>query len=328
MSDSKRKRLAAVDGRIDENVTAMLRLPQSILQREAHLFRRKWFDYRFISGTKATEKFGEAYRVAYRAAFRTNFDAVEASKKQGLSEAGPYFDQRELTSLWRARQFADELGLPYDLFLSWAFDGFFMRRGYTRVPRPNQLYAEKLRIPLEAHLAAKWLEHRQEVRLMHSQLPEYGVSAYCQLAAQDDHYAWIVEQLRLRTGLGLRVAIARVCFATPLLPVDRAMAEFGTAVVERAQEEPEAASLEGRQGARAEALPGCFGAPYIVDTSRPGCATCAFQALCSGAARLAQDRVISRAGVSDPAGARRKNQQRDRTRRCRERQRLMLHCSM
>ncbi|MCT7264581.1 hypothetical protein, partial [Salmonella enterica] len=45
----------------------------------------------------------------------------------------------EMTSLWKARQVADLLGMPYAIFIRASMKAAVEQRGYNRVPRPNQL---------------------------------------------------------------------------------------------------------------------------------------------------------------------------------------------
>jgi hypothetical protein len=308
--------LADLDRRLDENAVAQAHLSKDVLERDAGLFATKWFDYRFLTSKEATDKFIEAFPIAYRAAFRANFDVVNAPLKKGLVDAGPYNDQRELTSVWRARQFADELGLPYDLFLAWAIEGF-LRNGYKRIPRPNQLFGSKVQAHVKNHVTTQWADYCVNCRPMFSLLPVYRVEAYFGLPAQDDHYDWIVALIQARSAVSARFLLARVCFSEQILPIDRAVFEFGAPLVERARMEAEAASAPSTSANAVDTLLGCFAAPYSLNPARPPCAACEFQEACSEGANLVRKIVVSRTGVGDPVDDHRRERQRERTARCR-----------
>ena len=125
--------------------------------RERLLMETKWFDYRFMSPIDATELFVKCYVSAYRRKWATNFASGEESKKLATRHGNWRSNQTEFTCFWRARQFADELGVPYDLFCDHALE-VLLRKGYARPARPNQLYSEKNIQIIAEHVREAWRE--------------------------------------------------------------------------------------------------------------------------------------------------------------------------
>lgn len=110
-----------------------------LLTREGHLQYTKWTEYRYMSPLECTERFAQEYLAAYRRAYARHFDPKVARTKQPIK---PNFGQNsvaEMNSLWVARQLADELGMPYDVFLDILIEGKIVGDKWRQPPLPNQL---------------------------------------------------------------------------------------------------------------------------------------------------------------------------------------------
>jgi hypothetical protein len=118
-------RPSVLQARARQNIDATSKFSKLDRERERDLYGQKWFDYRFLSPMAATARFYVLYQDVYRWKYATTIDSLEAEKKTGVSRKGT---RGELTSLWRARQFADELGVTYEVFLEAAFK-VCIRRG-------------------------------------------------------------------------------------------------------------------------------------------------------------------------------------------------------
>jgi hypothetical protein len=132
-------RPSALQVRFRENIYATSAFSKPDRERERDLYGQKWFDYRFLSPIAATARFYHLYQDVYRWKYAANIDALEAERKTGVSKKAT---RGERTSFWRARQFADELGVTYEVFLEAAFQ-VCIRRGWNRLPQMNQLYGPK-----------------------------------------------------------------------------------------------------------------------------------------------------------------------------------------
>jgi hypothetical protein len=206
--------------------TAQFRRADLTSERDLHT--RKWFDYRFMSPREATAIFRAEYEKVYRSSHAHNIDTAEAERKFGTRRGVPEDHKAEFTSFWRARQFADLLGMPYGIFLEAAYQ-ILLSGGFRRIPYINQIYGKhQVRIAVAA--TELWEEHCAS-RFMFSPLPHYQAESFRGLAAQVAHQDWILEQLKTRTDH----AIGRACFTLRILPEVRAKLEFGEERLEKAR---------------------------------------------------------------------------------------------
>lgn len=115
----------------------------SLLKKERDLYRTKWFDYRFMHPATATREFANQYRLAHARVMQRRIDVVQGQFKTGLPRKDLFeLPPGTITSLWRARQFADEICAPYDWLLITALY-YAEERCWTNMPRPQQLYSEE-----------------------------------------------------------------------------------------------------------------------------------------------------------------------------------------
>ncbi|GJE46614.1 hypothetical protein F6X53_19225 [Methylobacterium soli] len=279
-----------------ELVRAAQHLTAERIGDERSLFAAKWFDYRFVSPVEATLFFYDIYRDLYQKAWRKNFSVTEAERKRGVPIAGLWSSGREFNSVWRARQVADGLGLPYDFFIREAMEAAF-RRGFKRPPRPNQLYHESFGPPiLEA-----WAERQKSMPLL-SALPQYRIEAYRNLPVQDEHQAWVVGNLKGR--LARPYAIAQACFEQRVLSVERAEAEFSAHQMERVREEGAGMTPEPIVPLkRTDFWPSCFGIPHAWSETSPICAACHARADCAQVANKVEEKLLATYGVVGPRDA-------------------------
>lgn len=310
---------SAVVQRYNDNFEVVRRLSAKQLENERTLYETKWFDYRFMSPLQATRFFAEAYTKAYRDQYARETDTAEAANKTGTRARNWESSRREFTSFWAARQFADTLGVPYDFFLSRAMK-VLLRRGYTRIPRPNQLYAGKT-LPLIANdVVLEWTSWTSTGRLVISDLPQYHIDQHRGFAAQSAHQKWVVEQVKAWHSRYSH--IAQMCFERAVLSVGQAKLEFGAEKVQRAHEEAELSGYVRRPKSemnRGQFMPSCFGLPNARNDAAATCSACPLSRGCASLAGKIETRARHVFGTTDPKSARRKELQRNRTRRCRAR---------
>ena len=80
---------------------------------ERDLDQTIWFDYRFITPMEATEALASAYQEEFKDRHGKNIYTEKAKGKTGTRGSNWKSNSREFNSCWSARQFADELGVPY-----------------------------------------------------------------------------------------------------------------------------------------------------------------------------------------------------------------------
>ena len=160
-------------------------LERSDLEAEHELHRAKRFDYRYLPPLQATVKFYESYQRCFQRKSRATVDIREVPFKTGVSSKGFLKSGRQFTSFWRARQFADRLGVPYDVFFEHSME-LLMRAGWQRLPHINQLTAGKNWPRIAAAVKTGWQEHLDNF-LMISEAPPYTVPSFRGLHSQKDH---------------------------------------------------------------------------------------------------------------------------------------------
>lgn len=303
-----------IERRRKNNLCAVLNIDAATLSHERELNETKWFDYRFMTPFEATLLFRGEYQAAYRYAWGTMMSTAEADKKRGLSLEDLLPGTRGFTSLWRARQKADALGLPYRMFIDHAI-GFLTSHSWDRIPRPNQLLSGKQEARVAA-AACQYLIDEMEGIWRASELPHYLVEAFIGFPAQAQHQEWVLDIVRHRGNKGR--AICRACFQDRTLPIDRATAEFPLRSIEEAGEHGEKATPAAAVALdREELRPACFGLPGAFSADAAECDRCPVKPECP----LEGERVLEtvRNGSLETVADRRRALGAQRTRRCRAR---------
>jgi len=191
------------------------------------LFRTKWFDYRFYSPLQATFLYIAYFEEAYYDFFKRDVDYVQAEFRRPITRAkilnglreNDSKQRRNFMALWRGRQVADALGMPYPVFLDFAFNARLQNWKRDTLPRPEHLYSARCIDKVEQ----KWEEYKRTYFLK-SDHPAYKLENFCGTADQIAHQNWLIEQ-------------AEHCFNYPanlydlvqegLLPQDRVEAHLG-----------------------------------------------------------------------------------------------------
>ncbi len=225
---------------------------------EAPLYRGKWFDYRFLNPVQATYLYASEYVIAYRNAFRTNMDSERAQfikpldiERLFLEPAPPtrFADEIEekwekrlkehirkikahklrTSGIWRGRQIADAMGMPYKVYLELAFHWALRYWQQSNLPRPQQLYSDMI----VDRATIDW-EARQKTEFFYSSLPQYANAAYEDaiefingdeklegtiLQSQNAHHEWLLEQCKERSNG--HALLAQMVFHDRILPLDK-----------------------------------------------------------------------------------------------------------
>jgi hypothetical protein len=280
-------------------------------ERERILYERKWFDYRFLSPMAATVSFYHLYQDFYRWKYAANIDALEAEQKTGVSRKPK---RGEGTSFWRARQFADELGVTYEIFLEATFQ-VCIRRGWNRLPHINQLYGDKNSEAITIAVGSLWADHIK-ARLTISVLPQYREESYRGLGAQINHRTWVMDQIKARDGSAM--SIGRACYIHRVLPEDDARLVYGQERLDQAKAEIAFdGSVPDEPGVAAVLMPSCFGLPGAPDYGGACATRCRVSQPCFRIEAAARNLTIEKYGSDDPVLSHRKAQGSKRTARFR-----------
>ena len=145
--------------RFSDAIKTMQLIKQNDLFPEQELSFTKWFGYRFMSPLAATRHFARVYKEKLKLYVRRYQDVETAEHVRGLAPDIFFKPSGDLTQLWKARQRADRLGLPYELLIEFGFE-FASRRTWRHAPRPIQLFgSDKSKIAWLTELE-KFLENR------------------------------------------------------------------------------------------------------------------------------------------------------------------------
>ena len=300
-------RSSVIQVRFRENFEATWKFSKLDRERERILYGQKWFDYRFLSPMAATVRFYHLYQEVYRWKYAANIDTSEAERKTGVSKKTTV---GERTSFWRARQFADELGVTYEIFLEAAFQ-VCIRRGWSRLPHINQIYGEKNREAIASAVKTDWAGHISS-RFTISILPQYRDEAYGGLEAQIDHRNWVMDQIKARHDSPH--SIGRACYVHGVLPEDDARLKYGQAKLNEAKAEIAFDGLVPDEPSVAElALPSCFGLPGALDAGGGKCDECPAFRLCLRVETAVRKAIAKKLGSEDPVLGRHKAQGRKRS---------------
>ncbi len=202
--------MAAVQGRFYGSVLASTRIealiaahvPRTHIRDVSEVYRSKWWDYRRLAPGHSFMLFAHHYHKGVAVAARKfvaeqrsrgvrggNYGKVGASPIEQSTEDLWDRDQSHITGLWKAMLVADALSIPYPEFCRLAFRIAFERL-WKRLPRPSQLYSEKL----GAYVLDEW-EMLQAERLFLAEHPMYAEENYAGLELQDQYRAWLIEHI-------------------------------------------------------------------------------------------------------------------------------------
>jgi hypothetical protein len=312
--------------RVSDNCDATNRTGAESMQKEKDLYTTKWFDYRFLTPTEANALFKAEYEKAYQSAWGTYQDRREAEFKTGLfsipkfrvlTSADKTKLQREYTSLSRARQRADVLGVPYDFLIRETIDALMASGHCHTMPRPNQIFGALTREAICIRVMERWRDWAAaNFDPMISRLPQYMNHAYRGLHAQDAHRDWVVERL----GIGYPLSVGRARYIYQTLPEDLAVAHFGEGRVAQARDEVRgetpAPVVELELG---QLAPSCFALPFAFEKSNAICVACPVNRPCERLESFARKTLRNACGSEDPRKAKEREQANDRKRRQRAR---------
>lgn len=193
---------------------------------EGPLFTTKWFDYRHLHPVAASYVFAHCLVKAYQRAYRRTisnkgWDAMRPLKSIDLFRC----PKNQIGGVWRGRQHADAMGAPYPVYLEFAYEAAlrYWKRGH--LPTPQQLYSEHV----IQRVTEQW-EDRQKGFMLFSEQAAYRNENYIGTRAQDDHHAWLFEQIGKRQNGFIPL---ENLFKRGLLPADKIEAQYGRGMIDR-----------------------------------------------------------------------------------------------
>lgn len=200
---------------------------------EPELYQLKWWDYRLMHPAQATYFFTDAYVKAARDYYARNLDSETAAFRKPFSGKDIFIDQptplgkrglplkskallkrlnvtvKTLNALWKARQQADRMGIPYDLYCQFAMQ-YAEKHMWKHALLPSHLYITKavqsdlqkehdiVPVSVVEWIESKWNEYKTH-RIVHSDLQFYRVSEPQTRIDQLYHRAFVIQQIKQRS---------------------------------------------------------------------------------------------------------------------------------
>ncbi|OIS90679.1 hypothetical protein [Brucella cytisi] len=324
--------------RLDDTVEAMRLLQPKVLAHERQVAHKKWYGYRFMTPLAATRYFATLYREGFKSYVRRHKDREEAERCHGLTPGIFQKPSGSLTQLWKARQRADELGLPYELLIEFGFE-FASRRIWKHIPNPVQLFGSKnssVAWPIEFE---KFMKERMPLFAQRfSGLPQYRTENYRGFPVQDEFRAYLIGhieksergwQQRLE-GPTVRTRHLPLLIGLRLAPKDRRRR-----IIQDMKEDVRNSLIVPEPVEKLPLIafaPACFGMPVAkkgVNTSN--CASCPFAKKCDHFSDVAGVELLRRHPAECAERAEKRRQQlegqRRRTANCRKRKEESLKMS-
>lgn len=281
-----------------EGAFARRYIDPGLLRNEPELQASCWIAYRFLTAFACTELFTVTYDQKVRRFLERYVDAGSAVAARPLRVEFAANSDQVMSQLWRARQAADDIGMPYDLFIEFAFDRALIDKGHKRGPRPNQLYSPNVLIDI----AKAWDERMPTVALF---APDWDERFFAerfngspaQVAALDYLEARIRSkpanmELALRSRLGM--------FGPAAITIAEAVRRFGFELVEQALGRSPLPSELTASPSKGPAPPSCVG--WLTEPASQRCTTCPVLKACHKAAAQISERVVRDYGTADPRG--------------------------
>lgn len=222
------------------DLIALHRVDAKLLRKETQLAMTAWFDYRKLHPTKRTYLFAHYYEQAYQYMIRrdVDYEQVEGDRPRTyLSKTDPLGQSasekkrkatthRNCTALWKARQKADEVGMPYDVYCMSAMKAA-SDNIWQRIPAPSHFYSEKI---FQATLE-RWVELLQE-RLFVAQDAFYLLKNWQNHPSQQEHQQFLIEQIKRRANP--EFALSQYAFETPMISSQSLRSHFSEEMLHRA----------------------------------------------------------------------------------------------
>ena len=196
-------------------------------KHEGALFTSKWFDYRFLNPVQATYLYAHEFVKVYRRVYRSTIDHTRAEFVRPL-KADDLFEcpSHQISAVWRGRQVADALGMPYDVYLDLAIEGALKYWDRAHLPKASQLYSDRVC----DFVIDQWVR-RQEAVLYYSHHKAYRMQFYIGTSTQNDHHEWLLEQVAKRGPAAFNLINDAV--DNDLLPLSKIKLRFGEELAER-----------------------------------------------------------------------------------------------
>jgi hypothetical protein len=307
--------IQALDDRLCSLVAATRIVPPAALAREGALYHSKWFAYRFMTPVEATLLFGARYVVERQAYIRRNVDrdTSERATPFRFTCGLPSRPNGLFTKLWEARQFADRLTIPYEMYLTFCFR-FAEARTRRCAPQPEQLKPTAASEAVWRSELEKFIEAEFDFWVDRAEFPEQlRIEAFHRHPAQLAFREFVVDYVHQRP-VAWHISLGRWSVQKSVVPVRAFVTGSHRAAIQAAIPRLRAdlnSGLIARPGkleglSAHDLFPTCFSVPFAYDAAASVCASCPFASACQKGGSV----VAAHAGVNlttnDPDGDRKR----------------------
>lgn len=123
------------------------------LKLELALMQIKWHDYKILHPVVATYLYAHEYDQVFKRYYRMTRDHEIGKYIRGFKGKDFWYSNAPGAFI-RGRQQADSMGIPYDFYISAAYNFLYIKK-WKNIPRQNHLYAEDV---IE-RVTADWLAY-------------------------------------------------------------------------------------------------------------------------------------------------------------------------
>lgn len=120
------------------------------LKLELQLLQSKWHDYKLLHPVVATYRYAHEFTKTYRRYYSMTLDHERGQYVTGFKGKDPWLATNS-GGFIRGRQQADSMGIPYDFYISAAYNFLYIKK-WKHIARPCHLYAEDV----IAHIEEAW----------------------------------------------------------------------------------------------------------------------------------------------------------------------------
>lgn len=237
MSDEEAPAVFGLDTSEEDCWRIFDRLPKPMIEDERFLFSQKWFDYRKVHSIIATFMFAEAYETAYKETYTRELDHKRGPYVKGLKNRDIFTPLKDaaadrsrlttLTGIWKSRQHADLMGIPYLFFCRSALK-WTMRKSRKYIARPTQLYSFDLLTAISNDWR-EWIAGRAVV----AEDAIFKNENYRGAPIQDAHHDWLLELAAKRENPA--PLIYQLLYVDDVLLESKVEHRYGANMLERAR---------------------------------------------------------------------------------------------
>lgn len=299
---------------------------------EGELASTRWFAYSFMSPVEATEEFRRVYTAALQRYVRANCDRELSEQVSGVRPGTPAHRTQQYTQLWRARQKADRLGVPYEVVINFGFD-FAQRRTRKASPLPHQLFATDKSDQAWWSMFQVELDEKIYHAMRRLEVPQFRL--------EHDRMLPIQRQLRDQTKSHLAASlrdrvdtVGWIAITNRYLSLDECLSVYSEEHADRVRERLSGAVEDGLILEEPKAdledddfLVGCFGVSEAIDAPGSSCGSCPLRAQCRNYAGLVEQATLKRTGHISPVEEADRQRNRNKVAAHRARKRAMASAS-